>query len=613
LTAASLLLIVAAQPAGALEIGSASVMSRQGEPLDATVRIFPGPGERIEAGCLSIARSYTHPDPGVVLLTQAKLSLLRESGSIRFTTTEPVTHRAVAIALQSRCAGSAVNIRTIEVYLPAAIAPHVVLDSTLPGTTVTVQAGDSIFRLARLIYPHNERAVHDLAEAIVLANPALFPQARARGLRIGERLTIPDLRTVQQVIAAASQPQNRPAYTTGAGQTDLKKTGLDQAAPARARAIKPAAPGVSQAAKKAAAVEEPERARQSTEAAHYRIVTAGELRLKLATRLDPGQRGVIAQSQRQTTPSQPAPVSAKQADALAAPQLPRISARIDRIRELQDSINARLARLEINATVLMKTLAHNQALQQASPPAPGSTAGVASPHPQDSAQGLIARAKPLLQQWQWLAVAGSLLVLLVSYLLARFILRYRHLGKHRKRIDAMLEEARSAATPLLGHEPALHAQDAYRPASGGDPDFVSARTYDSEVSADSDLDLRAVEPDESDPSVAQDGETWLDPGSSQMDFDAQSEVDEEMPVRLRQEMDEAMNTARSMYSDVDRFIMLGRIENAVSLLEFQIKRDPMDRNSWIKLLAVYRDQGLDASFDRTYAAFRDQFGSDVGA
>jgi DNA-binding SARP family transcriptional activator len=77
-------------------------------------------------------------------------------------------------------------------------------------------------------------------------------------------------------------------------------------------------------------------------------------------------------------------------------------------------------------------------------------------------------------------------------------------------------------------------------------------------------------------------------------------------------MDKAMDSTRSMFSDVDRFITLGRIENAISLLEFQIKRNPTDRNAWIKLMAVYRDRGLDDNFGRTYAVFREQFGDNPG-
>jgi DNA-binding SARP family transcriptional activator len=84
---------------------------------------------------------------------------------------------------------------------------------------------------------------------------------------------------------------------------------------------------------------------------------------------------------------------------------------------------------------------------------------------------------------------------------------------------------------------------------------------------------------------------------------------DEVPMGLRQEMDQALDSTRSMFSDVDRFITLGRIENAISLLEFQVRREPDDRDSWIKLMAVYRQEGKDDDFERTLAAYREQFGN----
>ena len=74
-------------------------------------------------------------------------------------------------------------------------------------------------------------------------------------------------------------------------------------------------------------------------------------------------------------------------------------------------------------------------------------------------------------------------------------------------------------------------------------------------------------------------------------------------------MNDSIDGTRSMFSDIDRFIALGRIQNAISLLEFQIERQPDDRPSWIKLMAVYRHSGMDDDFDRTYANFREKFGN----
>jgi hypothetical protein len=74
-------------------------------------------------------------------------------------------------------------------------------------------------------------------------------------------------------------------------------------------------------------------------------------------------------------------------------------------------------------------------------------------------------------------------------------------------------------------------------------------------------------------------------------------------------MDQALEATRTMFSDVDRFIILGQIRNATNLLETRIKRSPDDRDSWIKLLAIYREEGMEGGFNRTYAAFCEHFGN----
>jgi len=72
-----------------------------------------------------------------------------------------------------------------------------------------------------------------------------------------------------------------------------------------------------------------------------------------------------------------------------------------------------------------------------------------------------------------------------------------------------------------------------------------------------------------------------------------------------------MDATRTMFSDVDRFIMLGQIQNAINVLDSRIKREPSERDSWIKLMAICRDEGMENDFYRAYAAFREQFGQDA--
>ncbi len=73
------------------------------------------------------------------------------------------------------------------------------------------------------------------------------------------------------------------------------------------------------------------------------------------------------------------------------------------------------------------------------------------------------------------------------------------------------------------------------------------------------------------------------------------------------EMDQALDNTRSMFTDVDRFIALGRTQNALSLLQFQVHKDPRDRDSWIKLMAIYRQEKLDAELAKAAREFRSHF------
>ena len=69
-----------------------------------------------------------------------------------------------------------------------------------------------------------------------------------------------------------------------------------------------------------------------------------------------------------------------------------------------------------------------------------------------------------------------------------------------------------------------------------------------------------------------------------------------------------MDATRTMFSEIDRFIMLGQSKDAIGVLDSRIKREPSDRDSWIKLMAIYRDEDMKDDFYRTYATFREQFG-----
>ena len=293
-------------------------------------------------------------------------------------------------------------------------------------------------------------------------------------------------------------------------------------------------------------------------------------------------------------------------------QLSTIASRIDRLRLAQDDLNARLDRLERDAAALQKVFARKKALQP--PPAAAVTQPAVSPTvPPSPPPTAVNNRRFFVAYSQWLFIGGLVIVvLLAGLMLARLLRNQRNMSQHRDRIDSILGQARTAATPLLGDEPRMPDRETETVSATREPDFDvgdESSAVDDDVAAYLDID-------EDDMEAHQQSETdkdlWRGAAMTDSGLNAEPSDADEVPASLRIEMDRAMDSTRSMFSDVDRFITLGRIENAISLLEFQIKRNPTDRNAWIKLMAIYRDRGLDDNFGRTYAAFRDQFGNNSG-
>ncbi|NIO40270.1 MAG: hypothetical protein GTO41_08785 [Burkholderiales bacterium] len=331
------------------------------------------------------------------------------------------------------------------------------------------------------------------------------------------------------------------------------------------------------------------------------ILANGKLLLRLTTSLDLSRlQGTIAKQEVAPQPEAGATIASAN-DLL---DLSALSMRVDRMRQLQDGINMRLARLEDATTTVKHAIVRTRAQLAQRSPAPQrpvmTPPRTALPVQPAQPQSVATPSSPVL----WMVI-GALLTLLaiVAYVTGRTILQRRTLSNQRSRIDAMLEQARNMATPLLGSE----------------PEFTTAASIaDRHVAAVPERPSRTEPPRQPGRDFSEQNESEIDDltrkapfteaGSA---FDSTSSPSDEPSYSLRMEMDDAMDNTRSMFSDVDRFITLGRIQNAISLLEFQIKRNSEDRASWIKLMAVYRHQGMDDDFDRTYAAFRDQFGDSL--
>ncbi len=569
--AAGVVLALATLPSNGLELGQIKVYSAQGEPLDAVVRVYLDPAESLESNCLSAGTQSDFPQSDHILLTDGvRMRLQPDRKAIRITTSQPVQRPAISLAVRARCRQGPVTVRAFNFRLmppayqtvshagSAAAAGAPMPAGTSPAaTTITVKPGDSIYGLCRTIYPHNEKAVRDLALAIVVANPGLFPDGRPRPLEVGEKLTIPDLRAVGRIIEQARARPLAPVRDKASGSSTKKPIARSPAKP--------------------------------------KAVQDGKLKLKLARSLD------LTRS-RNGGGKTPASLPAGPSDSVDV-----LRSRLSRINEIQVQINARIERLETAVNNLQKAFSSRTNPQSASvtassvtPSRPGALV------PQAARPSGITHARSAL--WQWAGIgAGVVALALIGFFLARYWGHRRALARRKTRIEEMLEQARVEATPLLGREEA-QVPAAAPSAPEIDSDAMSPTKFEDEMQVERTVDLHADQP-VTEPSLHPRSVGEL-PGARSFPVDHGESFagSGEISTRLRQEMNDALDGTRSMFSDIDRFIALGRIQNAISLLEFQIERHPDDRPSWIKLMAVYRHNGMDEDFDRTYANFREQFG-----
>jgi Tfp pilus assembly protein FimV len=545
------LLAMFAVPGHGLEIGKASVYSRQGEPLDALVRITIEPAARLDDNCLSAGTQSVFPESDYRLLTDGvRMRLEPDRKAIRISTEQPVRETAVSIAVRARCLRGPVTVRAFNLrLLPPAADVHQTSERpervAVAGTVITVQPGDSIYGLARTIYPSNEDAVRALASAIVSANPAIFPDGRARGLDIGEKLVIPNLRTVP---AIRPVEQVRPAARTRASSAGNVHANLAQAAPRG-------------------------------------------LRLKLARNLDLTRSRGIDENRRSQLGAQ-ANGTINAASTKLSNSEPALAARLDTLTNTQKRIDARLARLETTAGALRAIINRQPEQRPATAPASIDPGQLAPP----TVASVLTDTRPWLQ-WAGIAIVLALLVTGMIVLGRKWYAR-RTLSSRQSRIEQMLEQARFEAAPLLECP------------TGQPASTRSSRTRD-ENSAGNGAEgktayTRGLRVRERDKMPTLHEQTTRSAGSAtRTDGAFSNEV--LVSTGLRQEMDDSLDSARSMFSDIDRYIALGRIQNAISLLEFQIERAPEDRSAWIKLMAVYRHNKMNDDFDRVYANYCERF------
>jgi hypothetical protein len=555
------------------------VESVRGAPLRAVVTVRTEAQEEIRPECLSLGDETDLSQPDYPLLKEASIGLAPAGDSIEITTRNPVDRPGVSVVLRLQCPGEALTARHFNLLIrqPQDPPPTPGEKSYPSATRLTLLHDETVSSIARAVHPRNAAARRELEQAIIAANPQLFPQGRPVRLRAGTRLLLP---LPQEMLA--SKPSAIPRPSTAAKEPDSGPEPKVQKSRERPQ----------------------------------------KLRLKLAR----GEPGVKRSAEwNEARREELRRLYRGEALAVAAPGTEALELKIAQLREAQNAINSHLTRLE----QLIESLRRSITALLNAPPVTAAPAPKPAPLPPAPRA---APAPPSAMPWTlWAAAAaGALLLGVVAFVLGRRSQRGAVLAEHEARIDALLHEARQAAGPLLT-TPApspqlrrplpsipLEPRPTPRPRAQATPPPTPEEEVPSPPPAGPASELAPPPLPELmlDTEPAPAGvDVELETGTREPELpppaDAAPAAEAQPKLQLRQEMDMAIDNSRSMFTDVDRFIALGRIHNAISLLEFQTQRDPKDRDSWVKLMAVYRQEGMETEFQRAYAQFKRQFPEEV--
>jgi hypothetical protein len=579
----------------AVDIWQISVKSHRGEPLLASASVQTAAGEEITADCLALGDERDAPDTDHPLLRDARLGMSDAGDAIELSTDAPITSPAVSVVLRVQCPGQPYTARHFDIQLPPRdTTVRIAQTPRGPGTNLKTAAGESPESIARVMIPRDRNAQRNLARAIIHTNPELFPDQRSRQLPAGTTLFIPDLRTVRAIVEALPPPAARPA--------PVPKPAPRPAATPSATVPPSAVPAPPRPAR------EPEARPADRPREAPRLVlrlSSHELDLRFSEGITDARREELRRQYRGEPLRTARP-------PVVAPDTAALELKIAELRDSQSVIDSQLKSLEDAVEGLRKAIV---AFTPQPRPAPAPTP---RPAPAPAPQPVLAREEMPWLPWAVIALV-AVLVAAGAFRLGRRIQARNLMREHEQRIDSLLDEARAAAGPLFTPaEPeqaprTVPATRPSKPATRPAPriaDAAAESAADAAVRKESNqLRAGADKPDfavATQPNVTNGVDLELDSGPP-----AQTVEELAVSTNLRQAMDLALDNSRSMFTDVDRFIALGRTQNAISLLEFQVHKDPSDRDSWIKLLAIYRQEAMDREFERAHREFKRRFPGDV--
>jgi len=550
--------------AAPVDLWRLTVKSHQGEPFRAIATLASLPAEHISTECLSMGPESDAPGSEVPFLDKAALKLDAAGSRVEISTDQSIGVPALALVLRVQCAGAPLYARHFTALIPPALAraqEPVAAQPTKPrGFRLSLLRGDTVESVAAVIFPGNRSMQRDLVQQVVGGNPDLFPDGRLRDVPAGTVLWFPDLREIRK------SSREKPAPAVRAPSTGRQR-----------KATMPAAAETALAETIDAAPDKP-----------HKPIT---LRRALELGDKPGPQE--CKQLMQLCGAEP-PVVAVPSPALDA-KTHALESGVNELHLKQDSIDRQLQRLEQSLQTLQKAV-NSPPLQSASQPAP--------PAPRVEIRTVV-KSEPIA--WTiWLGFAGLVIVAAAAgFAYGRRGSFSRGLAKTDEQLDRMLATAATVMRELDSTPKPVSRPRVDEPAPPPAPRLPPAAPAPTRpdqpandappASAAAGVSNIAPEPEPT-------------PQTTDVDVNLESEPAAKPDIaglssNILYEMDQALDNTRSMFTDVDRFIALGRTQNALSLLQFQVHKDPKDRDSWIKLLAIYRQEKMDAELAKAAREF----------
>ena len=554
--------------AAPVDLSLFTVKSRQGEPFLATAVLASLPEEHISIECLSMGPESDAPGSEIPFLGSANLKLNAAGSVVEISTGESITAPALALVLRVQCAGAPLYARHFVALIPPATAkvPEPGEDSAPTerrGFHLSILRGDTVEGIAAVLFPGQRTLQRDLVQKVIAGNPSAFPNSVSREVAAGTVLWFPDLREIRK----STRPKPAAFTKATAGAPAAHRPSQNIAAPAEAT---PA---------------------EVTEEMPIKPRQPATLRRALALGDKPGLQECKQLMQ----------LCGAEA-VVVAPGSPALDDRaraletgVKALRLQQDSIDSQVQRIEQSLLALQKTVN--------SPPAPTQAAVQPAPPPPPKVEiRTVVKSEPI-SWYVWLGLAGLIVAgALSGFAFGRRDSFTRGLADTDEQLDRMLATAATVmreleSTPKPAPVPRISLPPAPRPPPAK-PTPVESGDKPPPAGESADTPEPAPGNQATQPATAVGFK--LDEPTAQPQFPGLSND-------VLFEMDQALDNTRSMFTDVDRFIALGRTQNALSLLQFQVHKDPKDRDSWIKIMAIYRQEKMDDELAKAAREFRNHF------